>query len=145
MPGGSKKDATIEARRLLGDCVLFEGLSGNERSAISARARMRTFDAGENNFALRSPGNQMMAVLSATVRISVPSNDGKELLLAVIHPGEVFGELAVLDGKERSADALADTACTLAILDRRDVLSVFERNPSAWLKIVEVLCRRLRS
>ena len=145
MPGASKKDAITEARRLVGNCVLFEGLNSNERSAIATLARIRSFDAGESIFAIGSPGDQMMAVLSGTVRISVPSNDGKELLLAIIHPGEVFGELAVLDGKVRSADALAESACTLAVLDRRDILSFFERNPSAWLKIVEVLCHRLRS
>jgi CRP-like cAMP-binding protein len=66
------------------------------------------------------------------------------LLLAVIQPGEVFGELAVLDGKERSADAVAETACTVAILDRRNILSFFERNPSAWPSLVKVLCHRLR-
>jgi CRP/FNR family transcriptional regulator, cyclic AMP receptor protein len=54
------------------------------------------------------------------------------------------GELAVLDGKERSADAIAENACTLAMLYRSDVLSFFQRNPSAWLKLVEVLCQRLR-
>jgi CRP/FNR family transcriptional regulator, cyclic AMP receptor protein len=149
MSGASRKDAIIkdaihEARRLIGNCVLFEGLNDSERSAISARARIKTFDAGEAIFAIGSPGDQMMAVLSGAVRISVPSNDGKELLLAIIHPGDVFGELAVLDGKERSADALADSACTLAILDRRDILSFLERNPSAWAKSVEVLCQRLR-
>jgi CRP-like cAMP-binding protein len=62
----------------------------------------------------------------------------------VIQPGEVFGELAVLDGKERSADAVAETACTVAILDRRNILSFFERNPSAWPSLVKVLCHRLR-
>jgi CRP-like cAMP-binding protein len=144
MSGAPNRDAMLEARRLLGNCVLFEGLSSNERSAISTCARMRTFDAGESIFAIGSPGDQMMAVLSGTVRISVPSSDGKELLLAIIQPGEVFGELAVLDGKERSADALAESSCTLAILDRRDILSFFERNPSTWLKIIEVLCHRLR-
>jgi len=50
----------------------------------------------------------------------------------------------VLDGKERSADAAADTATTLAVLDRQDVLSFFERNPASWLKLVTVLCERLR-
>src|SRR5205807_5254423 len=65
------------------------------------------FTAGETVFAIGSPGDQMMALLSGTIRISVPSSGGKELLLAMIQPGEVFGELAVLDGKERSADALA--------------------------------------
>jgi CRP/FNR family transcriptional regulator, cyclic AMP receptor protein len=144
MSDASKKDLLAGARRLIENCVLFKGLSDSERSAISARARIRTFDAGETIFAIGSPGDQMMAILSGTVRISLPSNEGKELLLAIIHPGEVFGELAVLDGKERSADALAESACSLAILDRRDILSFFERNPSAWLKIVEVLCHRLR-
>jgi CRP/FNR family transcriptional regulator, cyclic AMP receptor protein len=86
----------------------------------------------------------MMAVLRGTIRISVPSSEGKELLLAIIQPGEVFGELAVLDGKERSADTIAENACTLAILDRHDILSFFERNPSAWPKLVKVLCQRLR-
>jgi len=145
MLGASRKDELVAARRLFGGCVLFEGLSDSERAAISARARIRTFDAGEGIFAIGSPGDQMMAILSGTVRISVPSNDGKELLLAIIHPGEVFGELAVFDGKKRSADATAEHACALAILDRRDILSVLERHPSAWLKIVQVLCHRLRS
>jgi CRP-like cAMP-binding protein len=78
------------------------------------------------------------------VRIGVSSSDGKELLLAVLPQGEVFGELAVLDGKPRSADAIADGPCTLAYLERRDVLSFLERHPSAWPKLVEVLAERLR-
>jgi CRP/FNR family transcriptional regulator, cyclic AMP receptor protein len=144
MSDASKKDPLSGARLLFENCVLFVGLSASERSAISSRARIRTFNAGESIFAIGAPGDQMMAVISGNVRISLPSNDGKELLLAIIHPGDVFGELAVLDGKERSADAVAESACTLAILDRRDILAFLERNPAAWLKIVEVLCLRLR-
>src|SRR4029077_15306448 len=87
------------ARQLLGNCVLFVGLSADERVEVVARARIRTVDAGEIVFAIGSPGDQMMALLRGTIRISVPSSDGKELLLAIIRPGEVFGELAVLDGK----------------------------------------------
>jgi CRP/FNR family cyclic AMP-dependent transcriptional regulator len=140
----AEDSAIKEARRLFENCVLFSGLSTEERAAIVARARIRTFSAGETVFSIGSPGDQMMAVLSGTIRIIVPSPDGKELLLAIIPPGEVFGELAVLDGKERSADAIAENACTLAILHRHDVMSFFERNPSAWPKLVEVLCQRLR-
>jgi CRP-like cAMP-binding protein len=119
-------------------------LSADERAAAVARAGIRTVNAGETVFAIGSPGDQMMALLRGTIRISVPSSEGKELLLAIIQPGEVFGELAVLDGKERSADAIAESPCTLAILDRHDILSFFERNPSAWPKLVKVLCQRLR-
>jgi CRP/FNR family transcriptional regulator, cyclic AMP receptor protein len=136
--------ALDEARRLLEKCSLFSGLSADERAAVAARAHVRSFRAGETIFAMGSPGDQMMAVLSGTVRISVPSAEGKELLLALIRPGEVFGELTVLDGKERSADAIAEDACTLASLRRHDVLSFFERNPGAWPKLVQVLCHRLR-
>jgi CRP/FNR family transcriptional regulator, cyclic AMP receptor protein len=139
-----EKEALKEARHLLGNCPLFGGLSADERAAIATRARIRTYNAGDTVFAIGSAGDQMMALLSGAIRISVPSADGKELLLAIIQPGEVFGELAVLDGKERSADAVAETACTLAILDRHDILSFFDRNPAAWPKLVEILCQRLR-
>jgi CRP/FNR family transcriptional regulator, cyclic AMP receptor protein len=141
---GPESAALAHAHQLLGNCVLFSGLSAEERAAVAAQARIRTFNAGEIIFNLGSPGDHMMAVLGGSVRITVPSPDGKELLLTLIQPGEVFGELAVLDGKERSADAVAETTCTLAMLYRRDVLSFFQRNPSAWPKLVEVLCQRLR-
>ena len=141
---GPDKRTLKEACYLLLNCSLFGGLRPDERAEVVALARVRTFNAGETVFAIGSPGDQMMALLSGTIRISVPSSGGKELLLAMIQPGEVFGELAVLDGKERSADAVAETACTVAILDRRNILSFFERNPSAWPSLVKVLCQRLR-
>jgi len=133
-----------EARQLLGNCILFRGFKVDERDAILGRVRTRNLKTGETVFAIGSPGDNMMAVLNGTVRISVPAPDGKELLLAILQPGEVFGELAVLDGKERSADAIANSPCTLAILDRRDILSFLEQHPAVWLKLISVLCDRLR-
>lgn len=133
-----------EARRVLGNCILFRDLKLEERNAIIGRTRIRVFNAGQMIFAFGSAGDNMMAVLSGTVRISVPAPDGKEFLLAILEPGEIFGELGVLDGKERSADAIAESPCTLAILDRRDVLSFLEQHPAVWLKLVTVLCERLR-
>jgi CRP/FNR family transcriptional regulator, cyclic AMP receptor protein len=133
-----------EARRLLSNCILFRGLRPEERDAIVNRTRTRTLKSGETVFSMGSPGENMMAVLSGTIRISVPAPDGKELVLAILQPGEVFGELAVFDGKERSADATADSPCTLAILDRRDILAFLEQHPAVWPKLVTVLCDRLR-
>jgi len=133
-----------DGRRLLGDCFLFQGLGAEERAELVTKAHIRRFAAGESIFHMGSPGSSMMAVLSGEVRISISSPEGTELLLAILQPGEVFGEIALLDGKERSADAKAHSACTLAILERREVLAFFERHPHAWPRIVEVLCDRFR-
>src|SRR6266699_906615 len=134
-----------DARRQLANCVLFRGLVTGERDAVVGRARMRHFAAGETIFLMGSPGGSMMAVLSGTVRISISSPEGKEIVLAVLRPGEVFGEITLLDGKERTADAYALTTCALAVLERRDVLEYLERQPKAWPRVVEVLCDRLRA
>jgi CRP-like cAMP-binding protein len=133
-----------EARALLKKCVLFRNLGEHARDALVARAHMRSYAAGENIFVMGTQHDSMMAVLSGDVKISVSSTDGKEVVLAVLHSGDVFGEIAMLDGNRRSADANAITPCNLAILHRRDVLSALEKNPAAWLGLVEVLCRRLR-
>src|SRR6185369_6461335 len=86
------------ARRLLASCTLFRGFGADERDAIVSRAHIRSFQPGDTIFTIGSPGDNMMAVLRGMVRISISSADGKELLLAVLSQGEVFGELAVLDG-----------------------------------------------
>jgi CRP-like cAMP-binding protein len=145
MASPQRTAAIDDARRLLANCMLFRGLVENERDAVVARARIRHFAAGETIFLMGSPGDSMMAVLSGQVRISVPSPEGREILLAIFQPGEVFGEIALLDGKERTADARAMTACDLAILERRDVFAFLERQPNAWPRLVEVLCDRLRT
>jgi CRP/FNR family transcriptional regulator, cyclic AMP receptor protein len=132
------------AQRLLGACSLFSGLAQDERLLLVCRAKIKRFAAGQRIFSMGEPGNSMMAVLSGSVRISIPAASGKEVVLAILQPRQVFGEIAVLDGRERTADAQALTDSQVAVLERADVLAFFERHPMQWLKIVEVLCERLR-
>ena len=124
--------------------MLFREIVAVDKDALLSRARLRRFGAGETIFLMGSPGDSMMAVLNGNVRISVPAVDGREIVLAILQQNEVFGEIAMLDGKERTADARALTPCTLAILERRDVLAFLDRHPGAWLRLVEVLCERMR-
>jgi thioredoxin reductase (NADPH) len=135
-----------DARRLLGESGLFSGLEPAERNALFARVRIRirNFTADETIFLKGSPGDHMMAVLDGHVRISVASADGQALVLGILGPGELFGEIALLDGMDRTADATAATECSLAILDRGEILSFLEHHPSAWPHIAAVLCARLR-
>jgi len=130
--------------RSFGNCFLFRGLEPTHRDALVAQARLQHFDAGQTIFLMGSPGESMMAVLNGKVRISLSSADGREVLLAVLQEGEVFGEIAMLDGKERTADARAATPCDLAILERRDALNFLEKNPKACLRLIEVFCQRMR-
>jgi CRP/FNR family cyclic AMP-dependent transcriptional regulator len=128
----------------LADCFVFRGLKEQERGALVARAPKRTFARGETIFLMGSPGDSMMVVLRGTVRISVSSGDGGELMLAIVGRGEMFGEIALLDRLERTADATAMTACELAILQRREILSFLRHNPDTVLRLVDLLCSRLR-
>jgi CRP/FNR family transcriptional regulator, cyclic AMP receptor protein len=91
-----------------------------------------------------APGKSLMALLAGKVRICVSSPDGKEITLATLQPGEIFGEIAVLDGRERTANAIAASDCRLAELERKDVLHFLNRQPGAWQSLVNVLCDRLR-
>ncbi len=139
------RDVVEGGRAILGQCGLFRRLSVGERDALLARARVHKYAANETIFLMGSPGDSMVAVLRGTIRISMPSPDGKEVVLAILGPGEICGEIALLDGKERTADARAATDCSVVVLERRDVLSFFAQYPDAWARLIEVLCERLRA
>jgi CRP/FNR family transcriptional regulator, cyclic AMP receptor protein len=137
--------AGAERRRLLARCRLFQGLPAPDLDLLAARAPERRYAHGRPIFARGEPGSCMFAVAEGRVRLSVTSAEGREVLLAVLGPGEVFGELALLDGGPRSADATALGGCLLLSVDRRDLLPLLRRSPEAAAGLFEVVCARLRA
>ncbi len=133
-----------KGRKLLETCSLFAALDERSRRELVSHAQPRRFATGAAIFHAGEPGQSMMAVLAGTVRISLPGAKGKEIILADLPAGELFGEIAMIDGKGRSADARALTECELLVLERRDVVSFLERYPAAGLKVMEMLCARIR-
>jgi CRP-like cAMP-binding protein len=129
---------------LLEKCGLFSSLDDKARRDIAACAMPRSFTAGESICRLGDRGDSMMAVVVGTVRISRPTSRGKEIILADLGSGELFGEIALLDGKPRSANVVALTNCELMILERRNLIPFLERNPAACMKLMEILCARIR-
>lgn len=99
---------------------------------------------GATIFAKGEPGQSMFAVCSGTVKISVPSLEGKDAVFNFINEGGLFGEIALLDGHPRTADAIAITKCQLMMIDRRDFLPLIRSYPELATKIIDVLCMRLR-
>lgn len=140
----SERRLIDKAREAISSCALFRGLGPEQRAQLTERVRLRTYGAGETIFSMGDPGASLMAVVEGSVSVGVPSPEGKEIILAIMHPGDVFGEIGLLDGRERSADARGMEACTLAVLERRDVLRVFEGCPQAYFEVVQLLCERIR-
>jgi len=131
-------------RAMLAQHFLLAQLDESALDTLLAVASERRFTNGQVIFQKGDPGTSMMAVLGGRVRISAYSEDGREIILNMVEPGQLFGEIALLDGKERSADATAMGKTELLILDRRDFLPFLERNPKIAVQLIEVLCGRLR-
>ena len=104
----------------------------------------RSVRRGAKIFAKGDPGTALIAVLWGSVKISVSTSGGHEAVLNIISPGQAFGEIALLDGQPRTADAAAMTDCELMVIDRRDFIPVLRREPDLALKLIETLCARIR-
>lgn len=133
-----------EKRHIFEQHFLFGKLSTGEIDALIGYARVGQYPAGREIFAKGSPGQSLMAVLRGNIKISSLSNDGKEIVFAIYNAGEIFGEIGVLDGEERSADATAITDCELLVLNRRDVLHLLENRADLCMIMLRILCQRLR-
>jgi CRP-like cAMP-binding protein len=131
-------------RELLRNSTLFSHLDDTEADAIMAGAPVRHYPEAARIFAKGDPGDSMMAVLHGRVAISDPSPDGRQVLLTVFHEGDVFGEMALIDGKERSANATAAAECDLLVVSRQSFLRLLEHRPDVCLGLMIVLCDRLR-
>jgi len=123
---------------------IFGKLPGSMIERLASYLRTQSVRRGATIFAKGDAGTALMGVLSGKVKISVPAANGRETVLNVIHEGEIFGEIALLDGSPRSADAVALTNCKLMIIERRDFIPFVHEHPEVGLKLIEVLCERLR-
>ncbi len=146
----SRKPATAGARTPVDNLTLLRGhavfgaLSVEHLERLCAYATTRTVAAGTTLFAKGDPGAALFAVRDGTVKIAVPSIDGREAMFNLLHAGEIFGEIALLDGQPRTADAVTMTDCEFTVIERRDFLTFVHSEPKVALKLIELLCARLR-
>ena len=124
--------------------ALFGGLGPQAIERLSACATIRKIKGGTTIFSKDDPGTGLFAVSAGIVKIRVPSPDGREAVLNLVYAGEIFGEIALLDGQPRTADAVAMTDCELIAVDRRDFLALVREEPRIALTMITLLCARLR-
>jgi CRP/FNR family transcriptional regulator, cyclic AMP receptor protein len=123
---------------------VFDALTPAQMKQLVSLARARRIASGTTLFMKGDAGVELFAVVSGTVKIAVPSSDGREAVFNLIHAGEIFGEIALLDGQPRTADAVALTDCELMVIARRDFLSFVDSEPKLARKLIALLCARLR-
>jgi CRP/FNR family cyclic AMP-dependent transcriptional regulator len=123
---------------------IFSDLDPEAFDQLCRYAKHTTLKRGTTIVSKGDPGNSLIAVISGTVKISVTSPDGRSAILNLIGPGEIFGEVAILDGHARTADATANTNCEIYVIDRRDFIPFVRSQPALAMKFIELLCTRLR-
>ena len=138
------RHAHFDKLALLRNSPVFGGLDAEHLDRLCTYATTRMYPRGTTIFTKGDPGTSLFAVCSGTIRIGVPSPDGRDAVFNLIREGEIFGEIALLDGQPRTADANAMTNCELMIIDRRDFVALVRSQPEIALKIIEVLCARVR-
>lgn len=124
----------------------FRDLPDTIVQRLAAHARQVTFSVGQSIFKKGDEGLGLLAVVAGIIKVSVQveREREREIVLNLIGPGEVCGEIALLDGRPRTANATAVTRCTVIALDRRDFLTVLGAEPAIGVKLLEVVSGRLR-
>jgi CRP/FNR family transcriptional regulator, cyclic AMP receptor protein len=123
---------------------IFGDLEPEALDQLGRHARQSTLKRGAVIFSKGDSGISLFAVVSGTVKMSVSSADGRSAIFNLIGAGEIFGEIALLDGLARTTDAIANTNCEVLILDRREFLPFVRSQPALAMKFIELLCTRLR-
>src|SRR5258708_26732589 len=134
----------FDKRAVLREHPIFRVLGPELIERLASYAHTKTVAAGTTIFARGDAGASLFAVCAGTVKIINRSLDGKDAVFNLINMGEIFGEIALLDGGPRTADALAMTDCELMVIDRREFVPLVESRPDIALRLIEVLCGKLR-
>src|SRR6201992_1396137 len=116
---------------------MFADLGSDELQRLSNLCHTQHLASGEVLFQKGDPGDALFGVRRGQVRIETGAPDGSRLTLTFMGPGALFGEVAVLDGQSRTADATAGEATELFVLRREDFLVFLEREPKVAIKINE--------
>ena len=129
---------------LLRQVPLFEGLDDEQLDAIALVTITRRFDKHQVIILAEEEGDALFIISSGQVRVSIVSEDGREVILSLLGTGSVFGELSLLDGKPRSANVVATENTDLYMLRRSDFLQLVYKVPQIAVGLLAELAARLR-
>ncbi len=129
---------------VLAKVPFFAGVPEAEMDVLARSLQRRSVRGGKAVFRQDDPGSSLYVIEAGVVKVQRTSPEGKEVILAILGAGDFFGELALLDGEPRSADAIAKDDCTLLVLERDAFLAFLDKEPAVAVKLLAALSRRLR-
>jgi len=147
MQAGASGQGGVQAfgrHSLLRAHPFFKDLGDAVIERLAPRVIAQKVKKGAVIFRKGDVGSRLYAVRAGAVRISAPSEEGKDAIFNLIVPGELFGEIAFLDGGQRSADAVAIDDCELMVIERRDFIPLIQEDPELAVRLIKILCGRLR-
>lgn len=122
----------------------FRDLPDTLLQEVADLSVVRNYDTGQVIFERDEPGNYIYGIISGSVRISTQSEEGKDLALNTMGPGDIGGEIAVLDGGRRTATGTATASTSVFVIHRDQLQALMLRRPEIALHMIEVLCERVR-
>jgi CRP-like cAMP-binding protein len=143
-PAHNRPRTPADKRGLLLGNPFFRNLDPAVIDRLVAHAVIRNVKKGTVLFRKDDAGSTLYAVCDGAVRISVPSKQGQDAIFNIVSGGEIFGEIALLDGGRRTADAVVIEDSELMLIERREFLPVLRANPEVAINLIEILCSRLR-
>lgn len=111
---------------------------------LLGKGQIRSFAKGAVLYRRGDPGESLLMVIQGRIKLTNATIDGKEIVLYYVGPGEILGEVAALDGKERAVDTVALEDLEVFVVYTRDLLPTLIAHPAAMLEIVRALCEKLR-
>ena len=135
------QEMTLDAIRSV---PLFASLDDHAASELRDLLRTREAEAETTLFQAGDDGDAMYLIESGRVRIAVTDEDKRQIVLAELARGDFFGEMAIIDGKQRSADATVIEPARLAVLSRDSFLKFIRNNPIVALEMLSATFSRLR-
>ena len=137
--------ANEQARTALKGASFLGGLPTNLLDQLAQRARITRYARGETIYRRGDAGDTMMVIMSGRVKITNVTAEAKEVILNFLGRGDVNGEIAVLDGRERTANAVALEDTEALVLYRRDLLPLLMADPQSMLEVITILCDKIRT
>ena len=123
---------------------IFSDLSDSDLEKISSKMISRIYEKGKMILLEESEGETFFIILSGVVKVTRLSDDGREVILAILGESDFFGEMSLLDGEGRSANIVANEKSEVVTLSRRDFLDCLQKYPKIAIALLEELAVRLR-